>query len=248
MDDLILAVLLIFTLLYAVGVTVALVISVINNLNKSKKLRLMEQELNNLRAAKQANNPAAAPAPQTQTQQATSTAQASHPVQTANAPAAPVYKYTYTAPVSAKAPATAPANTQAQSAAAAAPVQQTPAPAPKPAEPKKPREKIKFSSINISFAVGVLLITIVGAVFISSSWNFMNDAVRAGVLIGAVALVFGLSYLSGKVLKLRQTGFAFYTLGSLLLPVITVGIGAMQLFGSWFSFKGDGAAMVAEDL
>ena len=244
MDDLILAVLLIFTLLYAVGVTVALVISVINNLNKSKKLRLMEQELNSLRAAKQANTPAAAPAPQPQTQQAASTAPASHPVQTANAPVAPVYKYTYTAPVSAKAPATAPA-VQAQPAAAATPVQQTPAPAPKPAEPKKPREKIKFSSINISFAVGVLLITIVGAVFISSSWNFMNDAVRAGVLIGAVALVFGLSYLSGKVLKLRQTGFAFYTLGSLLLPVITVGIGAMQLFGSWFSFKGDGAAMVA---
>ena len=148
MDDLILAVLLIFTLLYAVGVTVALVISVINNLNKSKKLRLMEQELNSLRAAKQANTPAAAPAPQPQTQQAASTAPASHPVQTANAPVAPVYKYTYTAPVSAKAPATAPA-VQAQPAAAATPVQQTRHRRPSPQSPRSPARR-SSSAVSIS--------------------------------------------------------------------------------------------------
>ena len=105
------------------------------------------------------------------------------------------------------------------------------------AAPQPPKEKTKISSINVSFGVGVMLMTIVGAVFISSSWGTMSDATRATVLIGAVAIVYLLSLLSGKVLGLRQTGFSFFTLGSLLMPVIITGIGAMGLWGPGFSFR-----------
>lgn len=239
--------------IYALGVTVALVVSILNNLTKSKRLRLMEQELTALRAQKAAavsneraaartvaQTPVAAPAQTTVQSAAPAVPRPAVPVPQISVK--PANTYAYTAPLSREEARAAASSAKRPQAATPSPA---PAPAAAPAVPKKPREKVKFSSINISFAVGVLLITIVGAVFISSSWNFMNDAVRAGVLIGVVALVFFLSYLSGKVLKLRQTGFAFYTLGSLLLPVVTCGIGAMSLFGDWFSFKGDGAAIVA---
>ncbi|SMC38288.1 hypothetical protein SAMN06296952_0840 [Oscillospiraceae bacterium] len=217
-----------FLVFYGFSSTVAMIILLVLNSSKTRKLRQSQNTIDALRRqiaemnrASQAGRsaPAAAPAPKPVQQQ---------PVQR---PA-----------VQPQAAAPRPAPSASQPVAA---VTSTPAPAPAPKPAPKPREKVKFSSINISFAVGVLLITIVGAVFISSSWGFMNDAVRAGVLIGVVALVFFLSYLSGKVLKLRQTGFAFYTLGSLLLPVVTCGIGAMELFGEWFSFAGDGAAIVA---
>ena len=223
MSDLALVLLIIFLMIYGFGVTVAMIVLLINNSTKTKKIIRSQKTIDALRRQIAEMNskkpsPVKAEAPKVQ-------APAAQPVQRPAAPAVAAQR---------------PASAVQQPVAAAKPA---PAPASKP-QPK-PREKVKFSSINISFAVGVLLITIVGAVFISSSWGFMNDGLRAGVLIGAVALVFFLSYLSGKVLKLRQTGFAFYTLGSLLLPVVTCGIGAMELFGRWFSFAGDGAAIVA---
>ena len=223
MDDLGLLILIFFLMMYGLGATVAVIILLINNSSKTKKLRQYSNIIEALRRQIGEMNRA-------------SQAKPAAPVQTpeVQAPTAQPVQQPVQRPV---------VQPQVAAAKPAAPAVQQPAPAPKP-QPK-PREKVKFSSINISFAVGVLLITIVGAVFISSSWGFMNDAVRAGVLIGVVALVFFLSYLSGKVLKLKQTGFAFYTLGSLLLPVVTCGIGAMQLFGDWFSFAGDGAAIVA---
>ena len=47
-----------------------------------------------------------------------------------------------------------------------------------PVEEKKPREKF-FSSINITFGIGVLLLTIVGATFMTGSWPWMTEGIRA---------------------------------------------------------------------
>ena len=108
-------------------------------------------------------------------------------------------------------------------------LQQVPVPAPK--------KKSKISSTSITFGVGVLLLTIVGASFLSVSWSFMGDAMRALTLFAAVAVVYFLAFLSGRVLKLKQTGFAFYTLASFLGPIVIVGVGMFSLFGKGFSFR-----------
>lgn len=102
--------------------------------------------------------------------------------------------------------------------------------------PEAPKKKV-FSSINITFGIGVLLLTIVGATFMTVSWSWMSDAVRAMSLFAIVAVAYGLSFLAGKVLKLQQTGFAFYTLASMLGPIVVVGLGAFDLLGPAFSFN-----------
>ena len=116
-------------------------------------------------------------------------------------------------------------------------VQQQRASAPAVAETSAPKKKKVFSSINITFGIGVLLLTIVGATFMTVSWSWMNDALRALSLVAIVVIAYGLSFLAGKILKLQQTGFAFYTLASMLGPIVVLGLGAFDLLGSAFSFK-----------
>ena len=90
-----------------------------------------------------------------------------------------------------------------------------------PAAQKPQREKF-FSSINITFGIGVLLLTIVGATFMTGSWPWMTEGFRAAALIAIVVLVYGMSFFAGKVLKLKQTEFALYSLASLLGPIVIV--------------------------
>jgi len=110
---------------------------------------------------------------------------------------------------------------------------------------KAGKKEHKISSINVSFGVGVLLLTIVGAVFLSASWNFLSDAGRIITLVVAVVSVFALSYVSGHLLKLSQTGFAFYVLGSFLTPVLIIGLGALNLVGSLSFDSGNGFCICA---
>ena len=105
--------------------------------------------------------------------------------------------------------------------------------------------KKAFSSINITFGIGVLLLTIVGATFMTGSWPWMTEELRTAALIMIVVMVYGMSFLAGKVLKLRQTEFALYSLASLLGPIVIVGIGAFNLLGSAFSFKNGSGWLVA---
>lgn len=104
-----------------------------------------------------------------------------------------------------------------------------------PQAPKTP----KISSINITFGVGVLLLTIVSAFFISMSWSSFSPSARIGVLAAVLAVVFFLSFLAGKILKLPQTGYAFYCVGSFMVPIIVIGGAAFGIFGETFSLKSD---------
>lgn len=134
------------------------------------------------------------------------------------------------------------ATTAAAPSASPAPVYQ---PVPAPLAAPSPKKRSRISSTSITFGVGVLLLTIVGAAFLSVSWGFMGNAARAITLVAAVAVVYFLAFLSGKVLKLKQTGFAFYTLGSFLGPIVVVGVGMFRLLGKWFSFSNGNGWIVA---
>ena len=147
----------------------------------------------------------------------------------------PVQAPVYTAPA---APVTAPV-------AAPAPVQYRQAPVTPTAPVEKPKREKFFSSINITFGIGVLLLTMVGATFMTGSWDWMSDTIRVIGLIAIIILIYGMSFFAGKGLKLQQTGFALYTLASLLGPIVVVGMGAYELFGSSFSFRHGGGWIVA---
>lgn len=113
----------------------------------------------------------------------------------------------------------------------------TAAPAVNTAVTEKPKREKFFSSINITFGIGVLLLTIVGATFMTGSWSWMTESVRAISLVIMVFIVYGMAFFAGKILNLRQTGFALYSLASLLGPIVIVGMGAYNLLGTGFSFE-----------
>ena len=140
--------------------------------------------------------------------------------------------YTYVQQPVVQAPVAAPAP-----APVSAPAENRPAQAPVVNTAVKPKREKFFSSINITFGIGVLLLTMVGATFMTGSWEWMSDTVRVIGLIAIVIMIYGMSFFAGKALKLEQTGFALYSLASLLGPIVVVGIGAYELFGSGFSFK-----------
>ena len=162
----------------------------------------------------------------------------SAPVQTAVPVSANVQTASQTsAPVQGSVPTPSWAVPQAQVQAARQPI-------PEPVQAKPQREKF-FSSINITFGIGVLLLTIVGATFMTGSWPWMTEAIRAVCLVAIVVIVYAMSFFAGKVLKLQQTGFALYSLASLLGPIVIVGMGAFELLGPGFSFKDGSGWLVA---
>lgn len=106
----------------------------------------------------------------------------------------------------------------------------TPTPAPKPVAPApQPKEK-KVTAIGVSFAVGVLLLVISAAVFISATWHTLAPGIKCVVLMGVVAVVYGLSAFSRKKLDLDKTGSGLFVLGNLLVPMaIVVGFMAFDM-------------------
>ena len=148
----------------------------------------------------------------------TPVASAPAPVSVAAPAPAPVVTPVVT-PVAAPAPVSAPAPVAApvpSTVSAPAPVVNRPAQAPVVNTEVKPKREKFFSSINITFGIGVLLLTMVGATFMTGSWSWMSDAVRVIGLIAIVVMIYGMALFAGKGLKLEQTGFAMYSLASLL--------------------------------
>ena len=80
-------------------------------------------------------------------------------------------------------------------------------------------QKTKISAIGVVFAVGVLLLLVSAAVFLTASWQTLDPVAKCAVLGSATLLVMGMSVVFKKVLKLEKTSMAFYSLGCLLIPV-----------------------------
>ncbi|WP_406945873.1 hypothetical protein ACJA3J_07225 [Halobacillus sp. SY10] len=117
-----------------------------------------------------------------------------------------------------------------------------PAPKPKPVKKKKERspEQIRERNITWTLILGVSILLITGLIVATSQWDQMGAATKV-VSISFVSLFFfALSYGTGRFLKIKQTAFAFLTLGSLLIPIIIVAIGYFELFGPYLSLDGVG--------
>lgn len=103
----------------------------------------------------------------------------------------------------------------------AQPIQQVPVQQPVPQAPQK--KESKFNPLSLVFGVGVLLLIISAAVFISATWATLMPVAKCILLFSVVAVVFGMSAILGKKLKLENASSAFYLLGSLLMPVAITG-------------------------
>lgn len=116
---------------------------------------------------------------------------------------------------------------QVQPVAQPAPVQSAPQVQPQrtvqPAPVAKPAKSKKISAVALSFAVGVLLLIIAAAVFITATWNSMPSAVKPALLFGVVGITWVFSFITTKKLKIEKTGSALYILGSGLMPLAILG-------------------------
>lgn len=87
----------------------------------------------------------------------------------------------------------------------------------------KSPKKTKISVIALSFAFGVMLLIISAAVFITATWNTLPAFVKAPILFGVVAVVWGFSFITTKKFNIEKTGSALYILGSCLMPLAILG-------------------------
>ena len=202
---------LIILLLYAIGITIALI--KVNDSKDSYKNKLEELQGRYNELINKAGSGSVAK-PQVNTQPATS-APASEPAPVLQQPAAPAPAMAPVAPPYKPNPVyttpSLPTYTYSKSAASAN---------------KKPNGS---GAVGISFAVGVLLMVIAAAVFISATWQTMAAGIKCIVLALVVAVVYGFSAISRKKLKLEKTSSVLYMLGSLITPLaVTIGFLAFE--------------------
>lgn len=107
---------------------------------------------------------------------------------------------------------------------------------------KSPKQR--FNPIPLLLIAGVIFLFLGGIVFLTNTWEILSDTGRAVSLLSVSLIAFGINFLAERVLKLPKTGFAFYILGCIFLPLALCGIGIFQLFGQWLSFQGEGCLLL----
>jgi len=116
-----------------------------------------------------------------------------------------------------------------------------PQPIPRPATAAQaaPKEK-PFNAMNVLLIIGVLFVILAGVIFATTTWLYLGEIMRAVTILSVSLVFFAASVLAEKGLKIRKTAVAFYTIGSVFLPVTVIAAGFLKLFGEYFSLTGGG--------
>lgn len=101
-------------------------------------------------------------------------------------------------------------------------------------------EKKNVSTINIILILGALLISLSGFIFAVAAWGALNTFFKSVILVSFSAIFFVIHSVAERKLELPQTGRIFYMLGSIFLPAAVAAAGALELFGEYLSFSGNG--------
>lgn len=102
--------------------------------------------------------------------------------------------------------------------------------------PDNTEEKSNSNSINVILIMGTIFIILAGIIFSTTNWSVMSDILKTVTVFSAGILFWIISFFAEKKLQLENTGKAFFTLGSIFIPIGVIASGFFELFGSWFSF------------
>ncbi|MBG9550464.1 hypothetical protein HUN92_13270 [Bacillus firmus] len=116
------------------------------------------------------------------------------------------------------------------------PIQQ----AKKTEKKKLSQEEIRERNISWLLNIGVILLLIGGLFVATSNWATMSNFMKSASIAVVSLLFYGFAFISGKVLKIERTSFAFIVLGSLFLPIFILSIGWFELLGPYLSYYGEG--------
>lgn len=97
-----------------------------------------------------------------------------------------------------------------------------------------------FSAINVVLIIGVIFIILSGLIFATTTWLYLSDILRTIIICSLSLVFFGASLLAEKAFRIPKTAVAFYTLGSIFLPIAVLALGFFRLLGNWFSISGEG--------
>lgn len=104
-------------------------------------------------------------------------------------------------------------------------------------------KQVRDRNITWGLNLGVILLLLGGLVLATSTWDTLGSWAKTGLISTVAILFYGLAGLTSRILHIMKTAFAFLVLGSLFLPIIVVSVGYFELFGSYFSFYGEGKFM-----
>ncbi|MFP7495169.1 hypothetical protein SFC66_15435 [Terribacillus saccharophilus] len=108
---------------------------------------------------------------------------------------------------------------------------------------QKTPEQIRERNLTIVLVLGIIMLFFGGLYLGTSNWGNFSSLGKV-LLISLIPFLFaGLSYISYKF-AIPQTAFAFLMLAALFVPIVIFSASYYQLFGSYLSFGGDGAALI----
>lgn len=102
------------------------------------------------------------------------------------------------------------------------------------------KEKHPIDTINVILIIGVFFVVLSGLIFVTTTWKILPDFFKVFSVSLFTAMFFAISILFEKKLKRYKTGLAFFTLGSIFIPITILGIGFFSLLGNWLSLYGKG--------
>lgn len=95
-------------------------------------------------------------------------------------------------------------------------------------------------SINVLLVLGILAISFAGLIFATTTWLLLPNFLKPILLLLITYGLFGISNLTMQKYKITQTSYAFWLLGTLMLPLSILSIGYFKLFGNYLSLFGGG--------
>ena len=130
------------------------------------------------------------------------------------------------------------------------PVQEFPPITENPPIPDPERSRRQESSVttmdpsSVMMLIGTIFVILSGIAFGTAGWLHTSPLGRVAIMTAASAAAFGVSAVFRKIFKLKGTSTAFYIVGSFMLSLTVIAAGAYEIFGTWFSTDGGGAALL----
>ena len=102
----------------------------------------------------------------------------------------------------------------------------------------KPAGNTENSNMVILLVLGVVLLLFASVGFISATWSSLGIAARAVCLLSFSFILLAAGIFARAKLKLNNTSIAFYSIGSIALPITILGSAAFGLLGDFFTMDG----------
>ena len=94
--------------------------------------------------------------------------------------------------------------------------------------------------IDILLKLGVAMVFISGLLFATTSWDFINNYIKAFALILFGGVFLALSLFTETKLKLYRSSYMYWLLSMSLFSLTIVGMLYFGLFGEYLTYKGEG--------